>query len=226
MAKGTIEKYDSNRKSGFIEDARGEKYYFRAEQVSSQSLENLEPGCSVEFEVRPAAPGTRYPQAVKIRVNEQASSQKNQTKAQQNQPLTPPYHFVPIPVSDDKVQSVTDSPVFHDGVNPNKETLFSGELRCPLTALTPLLVGNDQYPKQENCDGDIEAWLKKNDSEKDKQVLEALRLPDGRVLIAGSSLKGMLRQSLGALLAAPMERVGERTYSYRPNMIFTDNSRD
>ena len=219
MAKGTIEKYDSNRKSGFIEDATGEKYYFRAEQVSSQSLENLEPGCSVEFEVRPAAPGASYPQAVRIRINDQVSPQKNQT-------LTPPYHFVPIPVSDDKVQSVTDSPVFHDGVNPNKETLFSGELRCSLTALTPLLVGNDQYPKQENCDGNIEAWLKKNDAEKDKQVLEPLRLPDGRVLIAGSSLKGMLRQSLGALLAAPMERVGERTYSYRPNMIFTDNSKN
>jgi hypothetical protein len=40
------------------------------------------------------------------------------------------------------------------------------------------------------------------------------------VVIPGDSLKGLLRHELGALLGAPMERVAERSYSYRPNALF------
>jgi CRISPR-associated protein (TIGR03986 family) len=58
-----------------------------------------------------------------------------------------------------------------------------------------------------------------NDS---KSVLCPLRAPWGKrpVVIPGDSLKGLLRHELGALLAAPMERVAERSYSYRPNSLF------
>lgn len=56
-----------------------------------------------------------------------------------------------------------------------------------------------------------------------KSVLCPLRAPwdpHRPVLIPGDSLKGLLRHELGALLGAPMERVAERSYSYRPNLQF------
>src|SRR5579883_398858 len=55
-----------------------------------------------------------------------------------------------------------------------------------------------------------------------KSVLCPLRAPWGKrpVIIPGDSLKGLLRHELGALLGAPMERVAERSYSYRPNAQF------
>jgi CRISPR-associated protein (TIGR03986 family) len=58
-----------------------------------------------------------------------------------------------------------------------------------------------------------------NDS---KSVLCPLRAPWGKrpVVIPGDSLKGLLRHELGALLGAPMERVAERSYSYRPNAMY------
>lgn len=55
-----------------------------------------------------------------------------------------------------------------------------------------------------------------------KSVLCPLRAPWGErpVIIPGDSIKGLLRHELGALLGAPMERVAERSYSYRPNLKF------
>lgn len=55
-----------------------------------------------------------------------------------------------------------------------------------------------------------------------KSVLCPLRAPWGKrsVVIPGDSLKGLLRHELGALLGAPMERVAERSYSYRPNAMY------
>lgn len=55
-----------------------------------------------------------------------------------------------------------------------------------------------------------------------KSVLCPLRVPWGKrpVVIPGDTLKGLLRHELGALLGAPMERVAERSYSYRPNSLF------
>jgi hypothetical protein len=61
-----------------------------------------------------------------------------------------------------------------------------------------------------------------------KSVLCPLRSPWGKrpVVIPGDSLKGLLRHELGALLGAPMERVAERSYSYRPNQKFPYDRRD
>jgi hypothetical protein len=124
-----------------------------------------------------------------------------------NNPSAPniPYGFVFTP---NPTLTVEDTPVFHDGKNPSQAELLSGELQLTLTALTPLLAGNYQY-----ADG----------QDSDKKIIEPLLLPDarfahGRVAIAGTALKGMLRNNINALLAAPMERVAERTYSYRPNV--------
>lgn len=59
---------------------------------------------------------------------------------------------------------------------------------------------------------------------KTKSVLCPLRAPwgDRPVLLPGDSIKGLLRHELGALLGAPMERVAERSYSYRPNLSYPD----
>jgi len=136
--------------------------------------------------------------------------------------VCPPYDFVPV-VPD---LAVTDTPVFHHGANRDQARLLSGEIRCTLTALTPLLVGHDQYPASKAEGHDAEgnhlvrlpkAWGIKYPVSEKKSIVEPLRL-DGRVLISGSSLTGMLRHSLGSLLSAPMERVAGRTYSYRQNI--------
>jgi len=124
-----------------------------------------------------------------------------------------PYRFVPIDVA----QAATDTPVWHDGAGSGE--LLSGELLCTLEALTPLLPGNHRYPVSEARA--LPGWP---DLPAKKQIVEPLRLADGRVVIAGSALKGMLRHSLGALLSAPMERVGERHYSYRPNLDVRDDA--
>lgn len=132
-----------------------------------------------------------------------------------------PYDFLPI----DPAKAIQDSWVPHDGSEPE---CFSGEILCELETLTPLLVANEHYPLSEANDAvqnAARALCGKNVSQ-DKKVLEPLRLPDGRVVIAGTSLKGMLRPSLAALLQAPMERVAEQTFSYRPNLDFEqDNPR-
>ena len=150
-----------------------------------------------------------------------------------------PYHFVPVRPR----LAVADEPVFHD-VQRNDEDHWSGELRCSMTALTPLLAANYQflYPDLAPATKETyEQWLKAQGIELDrrqqdgsalrevlqkKHVLEPLALPPkdpnsnaaGATLIAGAAIKGMLRQSLQALLSAPMERVAERAFSYRPNL--------
>jgi CRISPR-associated protein (TIGR03986 family) len=61
-----------------------------------------------------------------------------------------------------------------------------------------------------------------------KSVLCPLRAPWGKrpVIIPGDTLKGLLRHELGALLGAPMERVAERSYSYRPNAMYPVSPRN
>lgn len=137
-----------------------------------------------------------------------------------------PYAFVPLP---DKPAEVK-KPIWHDGTkDENSKERFSGEVRFELTTLTPMLVGwerrqvgedkDEPWPVPANIDGVKEPLGTK------KSVLCPLRAPWGKrpVVIPGDSLKGLLRHELGALLGAPMERVAERSYSYRPNLEFPDN---
>ena len=111
-----------------------------------------------------------------------------------------PYTFQPI----DPEQSVHDAPLWRDG--KSKEPRFSGELLLTLTAKTPLLVGNHQQKIDE----------------KHSRLMPQM-LDDGRVIIGAASLKGMLRASMASLLQAPMERVAEHHYTYRPNLGFGPN---
>jgi hypothetical protein len=128
-----------------------------------------------------------------------------------------PYGFVALP---EKLTSA--APVWHDGTS--SAARLSGEIRFELETLTPLLVGwergqvgdaESDWPLPTNIDGVDQLATKKS-------VLCPLRAPWGKrpVVIPGDSLKGLLRHELGALLGAPMERVAERSYSYRPNARF------
>lgn len=139
------------------------------------------------------------------------------------QPLPPkPYGFVALP----KEMKTPSAPVWHDGTSSDGRR--SGEVRFELETLTPLLVGWERgqsgdpasdWPLPENLDG-VGLLADK------KAVLCPLRAPWGQhpVIIPGDSLKGLLRHELGALLGAPMERVAERSYSYRPNALFPKDS--
>jgi hypothetical protein len=122
-----------------------------------------------------------------------------------------PYGFIHINTE----KSVLDTPILHDGSSGGE--LLSGEICCTLTALTPLLPGNARYSVEEADQQKLNKWGF-DTLDQDKQIAEPLRLPDGRVVIAGSALKGMIRHSLSALLDAPMERVTEHHYTYRPNL--------
>jgi CRISPR-associated protein (TIGR03986 family) len=133
-----------------------------------------------------------------------------------------PYGFVALP---NEMRSAL--PVWHDGTSSAGRR--SGEIRLALETLTPLLVGwergqvgdaESDWPAPTNIDG-IGGLVPK------KSVLCPLRAPWGKrpVIIPGDTLKGLLRHELGALLGAPMERVAERSYSYRPNAMFAEGAR-
>ena len=128
-----------------------------------------------------------------------------------------PYGFVALPK-----ELTTSAPIWHDGTS-SKDRL-SGEIRFELETLTPLLVGWERGQVGDNeSDWPLPANLPNIDQLANKKsVLCPLRAPWGKrpVVIPGDSLKGLLRHELGALLGAPMERVAERSYSYRPNSLF------
>lgn len=128
-----------------------------------------------------------------------------------------PYGFVALPQS-----FRTKAPVWHDGTTSAER--FSGELRFEIETLTPLLVGWERGVVGETAsDWPAPTQLGEERLAEKKSVLCPLRAPWGQrpVVIPGDSLKGLLRHELGALLGAPMERVAERSYSYRPNALFT-----
>lgn len=238
MKKGIILKRDN---LGLLIESEKQKY--RAEMSKAEAAAYKE-GMSVTFDLATNEKGKEV--AVNVQAIMKPEPPQKTAPAVSNldvhkhpakeDVIRPPYRFVPIPTKGGQVVGVTDTPVFHDGAQAGEGNLWSGELRCAMTALTPLLAANDEYDARY-----VKGAVQKEKSDKihlpgswgiptpvdpDKKVLEPLRLPDGRVLISGRSLKGMLRHSLGALLAAPMERVREHTFSYRPSLIISDKNWD
>jgi CRISPR-associated protein (TIGR03986 family) len=127
-----------------------------------------------------------------------------------------PYGFVALPK-----ELTTSAPIWHDGISSKGR--LSGEIRFELETLTPLLVGWERgQVGDDESDWLIPADLADTKLVNKKSVLCPLRAPWGKrpVVIPGDSLKGLLRHELGALLGAPMERVAERSYSYRPNAMY------
>ncbi len=134
-----------------------------------------------------------------------------------------PYGFVSLP---DNFKSA--APIWHDGTS--SKGCLSGEIRFELETLTPLLVGWERgivgesevdWPVPNPLGGVVQLAA-------NKSVLCPLRAPWGKgpVIIPGDTLKGLLRHELGALLGAPMERVAERSYSYRPNLAYPNASQN
>lgn len=148
---------------------------------------------------------------------QQHAQGRPQTPANNAQPLPgKPYGFVALPKD-----LTTAAPIWHDGTSSADR--LSGEIRFELEALTPLLVGWERGQVGDNeSDWPVPANLAGTQLANNKSVLCPLRAPWGKrpVVIPGDSLKGLLRHELGALLGAPMERVAERSYSYRPNALF------
>ncbi|MFT4099645.1 MAG: TIGR03986 family CRISPR-associated RAMP protein [Burkholderiaceae bacterium] len=142
-------------------------------------------------------------------------------QANNAQPLPDkPYGFVALPK-----ELPTSAPIWHDGTS--SASRLSGEIRLELETLTPLLVGWERGQVGDNeSDWPVPANLAGMQLANKKSVLCPLRAPWGKrpVVIPGDSLKGLLRHELGALLGAPMERVAERSYSYRPNALFTKDA--
>lgn len=146
---------------------------------------------------------------------------------------TNPYNFVPV----DATQAVTDEVRGHDGRPPRPgEVLVTGTLKVEIEAITPLLVGHSQFPVRDLANRSLLAftsdWFRNQasgpeererllQSALEKNVLQPMRavwLQHSPVLIAPESLKGALMGSVQSLTAAPMSRVADERYSFRPNL--------
>ncbi len=223
MPEGKIEQL-TDRGFGFIRSASdGNKYFFHSSGVAKGcSFKGMKQGQKVSFNLRSSEKKPGQQDAFDVRPIGDAAQVRVPPGPT---PVTTmlPYGFVPIDVD----RAIADTPVWHDGADGGQ--LLSGEILCTLEAMTPLLPGNARYPVRK--DGKDDGLPLANDTLKGilrtlggrepkagKQIAEPLLLSDGRVVIPGTSLKGMIRQSLGALLSAPMERVDERRYTYRPNL--------
>jgi hypothetical protein len=198
-------------------------------KLASAGLEELSGG---DTGVSPPAPKRANTQAVqRTGQARRPESSRSSTSSNVDKLKPKPYGFVPLPD-----ELTTAPPVWHDGTGA--EGRLSGEIRCEIKTLTPLLVG---WERQQISDTE-EPWPVPHTSLDDNQVevriegvgrttrtksiLCPLRAPWGNrpVLLPGDSIKGLLRHELGALLGAPMERVAERSYSYRPNLRYPDDT--
>lgn len=165
-----------------------------------------------------ALPAARSAQSAARPGDSQPQGGGQQDRANQVQPLPgKPYGFVALAET-----FTTAPPIWHDGTSSKGR--LSGEIRCELETLTPLLVGWERGQVGETeSDWPVPASLAGvGPIAHKKSVLCPLRAPWGKrpVILPGDSLKGLLRHELGALLGAPMERVAERSYSYRPNAMY------
>ncbi len=224
-----VDVFDVAKKTEFVICAAKEAHLEQVRaKLAAAGLEEI-PGGATEVSPpappspqRPAnRPGVQRPGQERRPVARPASEQSGSRLERK------PYGFVPLP---DEI--TTAPPVWHDG--SGAEGRLSGEIRCEIETLTPLLVGWERR----RIDETEEPWAVPIASAqgddvhlpfanvgpiiKSKSVLCPLRAPwgDKPVLLPADSIKGLLRHELGALLGAPMERVAERSYSYRPNSLF------
>lgn len=190
-------------------------------KLGGAGLEAIDGGdTSATVAPRPAQPQPRHGGFQQQRGGQQRSLAPHGRQAgpaNNAQPLPgKPYGFVALPQ-----ELKTSAPVWHDGTSSNGR--LSGEIRFELETLTPLLVGWERGQVGDNeSEWPVPVNLAGTQLANRKSVLCPLRAPWGQrpVIIPGDSLKGLLRHELGALLGAPMERVAERSYSYRPNAMY------
>jgi CRISPR-associated protein (TIGR03986 family) len=230
MKKGQVKRLFTSKRTGarvgFISVIGEPDVYFDEKTVEGPGYDALGANSRVEFEEKETDRGV---QATTVRIVERKVPAVTQASRKPSSPTVPkkfsaPYHFVPVDA--DLHAAGSDLPVWHDRLDPAES--WTGQLGFTLTTLTPLLAANEQYEWQSATD-EVKAagsGLLAADKhfDEDKTILEPLLQPvdgdePGATLIPGSALKGMIRQSLSALVSAPMERAGERTMSYRPNMV-------
>ena len=215
--KGRIEKLFADKGYGFIRpDDGGENVFFHKSALVGMSIGALSNGDAVTFEQEPSRKKQGGFQAKNVQLVQQGASQGGATPVSMPD-IYPPYRFIRVE------RPVQAPPVWHDGA-PLAEPTFSGELLCSLEALTPLLVGSRRYQAKEDADPKILRSWELKDLPGGKSIVEPL-FWNSRVVLPGTSIKGMLRHALGALLSAPMERVAERHFTYRPNLGHAKNAR-
>lgn len=226
MPRGTIKTLLLEKGFGFIRssDSPDEYFFHRNGVARGYQFDTMQIKDTVEFKLRPSRKKTGQQEAFDVTPVQSSSIPQSSPhvakrlmndNTKSNDGTILPYGFVPINLK----YSVTDVPIWHDGWNGGD--LLSGEILCELEALTPFLPGNMRYKAEDADSQKLYQWgFGKVDPK--KQIAEPLRLPDNRVVIAGSAIKGMIRQSLGALTSAPMERVAEHHYTYRPNFGHAD----
>lgn len=225
MATGKISKWVDEKGFGFIvDDEKQESFFLHHSKWQNRTIKP-QVGMSVEFQGQQGQKGKEAVNARLLANKQPAPPQPHPTDNHQvvdtNQ-YPNPYHFISLKTAN----AVTDTPVWHDG--KDSKDLLSGEMCFTLKPLTPLLVGQWQYKAEEVKNGrrendNIHLPFFDSPVNEKKAILEPIRLTDGRVVLSGTSLKGMLRSSLSGLLSPPMERVAERSYSYRPNAQYQRN---
>lgn len=241
MPRSTIKFYKEDRGYGFINCQGKKDLFFHIRDCAKNWIPEARESCEFEIGTNkkgPAAINVR-PLSLPSSISSKADPNPNSASSSQASSLPAPYHFADIDLS----LAIADTPVWHDGHGANRR--HTGKLRISLKALTPLLVGSAQYklseaaPEIRRCQIGVIAEssrkstlseiqyisLSSDDVKATKTLLEPLRLEDRRVALAGQSLNGMLRHSLGALLSAPMERVAERKFTYRPNLGFAQEDK-
>ena len=145
MAEGVIKKLFSDKGYGFIKSIDGESdHFFHCSNIArGYQFAALLQEQSVRFELAPDRKNPRKFMAINVQPFQFDNNKTASTLNEHQQSSTTtvlPYGFVPI----DCNLSVTDTPVWHDGSSGSE--LLSGEIRCTLEALTPLLPGNIRYP--------------------------------------------------------------------------------
>ncbi|AUB85642.1 TIGR03986 family CRISPR-associated RAMP protein [Candidatus Thiodictyon syntrophicum] len=237
MTSGKILSMALPNKPGVIKDSNGKQYAFTRDHVAAeQQGMKLLPNTQVHFhpsdndgvmyatEIRPAQgnPGPHPAYAGKRPAEATPSNRKA------------PYTFVPVIIASNDTSRPLFPAVFHDGQGAAKR--LSGELHLEVKALTPLLVGQYRYPKRRSVldidypddktilEPAILNLTGANQLEQPGRSLSANDWTKRRVLIPGSSIKGVLRQSLAAILNAPMERVADHWFSYRPNQEWPEGA--
>jgi cold shock CspA family protein len=166
MTEGIIQQLVSERGFGFIRSSDGQKHFFHCRDLARGFFfDSLKEGDAVEFELRPSKVKPGQQEAHQVRLQGVSASAGHKASDSSRSGSAPRGHAAPgsrsggntlqvaenlLPygfVSINPAKAVTDSPVWHDGSGSGE--LYSGEVRCTLEALTPLLPGNARYKVQE-----------------------------------------------------------------------------
>jgi hypothetical protein len=126
-----------------------------------------------------------------------------------------PYDFVQVALENGAAKDKPTAPVWHDGANSDQEELYSGELRCTLKTLSPLLVANQQVAINELTDearcrvekaSDVPWTMLDRERERERRRLgdklshiqKRIRTHD-RLIAERQGNLGVLRREVGAL---------------------------